>query len=190
MTRFKRLKTQFADQSHPWKSFQVCSGRIESDRVGSGLVRSVRLGLLDITVSQYHSISPKLTCLMPYLISKSRKLYSLACAGRGMAVAVMDAPVDGGPLTVRPPTDAWYASMLARLAITGSAANANVSLQSSTECTTLSMSLGCRSISRQCTLFFSISVTVSLRRGLCSLSASFFSNTNIDTSCNGPKTTF
>lgn len=98
--------------------------------------------------AEMHTTDFSLTCLMPYLISKSKKLYSLACAGRGMAVVVSDAPVDGGPLTVRPPTDAWYASILAKLAITGSAAKASVSLQSSTECTTLSMSFGCLSISR------------------------------------------
>ena len=124
-----------------------------------------------------------LTCSMPYLISMSRKWYSRACGGLGRVDDWVCAgtPVEGGP-TPPPPPASWYASTLARLARTGSDANASVSLHSSTGCSTCRI-FGCRNLSSCRTLPRRISVTVSFRFGLCSFSAHLFSNRNTDTSC-------
>lgn len=90
--------------------------------------------------------------------------------------------MEGGPAPPLP-ADSWKASTLAKLASTGSDANARVSLHSSTGCSTCRI-LGWRNLSSWRTLFRKISVTVSFRFGLCSFSAHLFSNRNTDTSCN------
>ena len=64
---------------------------------------------------------------------------------------------------------------------TGSVANANVSLVSSTECKTWRRR-GCRHRSNCLTPCLNISEMVSFRRGLCNLSAVLLSNKNTDAS--------
>ena len=66
-------------------------------------------------------------------------------------------------------------------AATGSVANANVSLVSSTECKTWRRR-GCRHRSNCLTPCLNISEMVSFRRGLCNLSAVLLSNRNTDAS--------
>ena len=131
---------------------------------------------------------------MPYLISISRK-------GKSPVALTLSAPggsstYDASDRCEQPPSpvsDAslpgnWHLSStadektLASEKATGSVAKANVSGVSSTECRTWS-SRGCRHRANCRTPWRSISDIVSLRRGLCNLSAVRLSNRNTEASC-------
>lgn len=135
-----------------------------------------------IVVIQFINFAVLLTCNIPYLYSMSKKWYSRACAGLAAAGCCCCEPAPPGG-TAWLAGISWWAKMLARLAKTGSEAKARVSEHSSVGCSTCRI-FGWRNLSNWRTEPRRISVTVSLRFGLCSFSALRFSNRKMEHSWN------